>query len=108
MWVKERMLTQLQLGTYTRECCHSLVGSVADARKQCGYMGSCTVPHFCIFAFMMLYADAIHRCYTRMLYQGRKTFGNLEPGSPNAIFEFQEFEMQFLEAFFLFGAIKMK
>ena len=41
--------------------------------------------------------------------QGSKTFGNLEPGSPNAIFEFQEFEMQFLEAkFFFVGAIKMK
>ena len=32
--------------------------------------------------------------------QGCKTFRNLEPGSSNAIFEFQEFEMQFLEANF--------
>ncbi len=32
-----------------------------------------------------------------------------DPGSQNAIFEFQEFEMQFLEAnFFFVGAIKMK
>ena len=39
--------------------------------------------------------------------QGSKTFGNLEPGSPNAIFEFQEFEMQFLEARnFFVGAFK--
>ena len=38
---------------------------------------------------------------------GSKTLGNLEPGSPNAIFEFQEFEMQFLEAnFFLLGQLK--
>ena len=44
----------------------------------------------------------------RGLDQGSKTFGNLEPGSPNAIFEFQEFEMQFLEAKKIVGVFKMK
>ena len=47
-----------------------------------------------------------HKVKPSGIWQGRKTFGNLEPGSPNAIFEFQEFEMQFLEAIFLLGQLK--
>ena len=63
-------------------------------------------PEFCV----LLFFTPVFGCFVTLdlgiwvmikddnILQGSKTFGNLEPGSPNAIFEFQEFEMQFLEA----------